>query len=100
MLPSKLDALETAAVRGGWVKDAFGHYKKTLMRGEKQKLFRLKIQAKSVRLESSFRDTYDNSLHWVGLSTCFFSKLVVMPDGSVRMGAYSIGSPSVEVNSL
>ncbi len=99
MVPSKLDSLENAAVRGGWVKDAFGHYKKTLVRGEKQKLFRLKIQAKSVRLESSYRSE-DNTLHWVGLNTCFFSKLVVMPDGRVRMGAYVIGAPSMEVSSL
>lgn len=63
------------AEENGWSISSFGH----LHKGE----YRLKIQARSVRLEMSYRSEVDRKKKYLRVSSAYFSELSISEEGKL-----------------
>lgn len=79
---------EQVLVACGWERDRFGHYHKSA-RG---KQYRVKMQDRSCRIETLVR--HEATMYsperkeWIRLGGEYYSKIVELPDGRVRVGKH------------
>lgn len=84
----EIKELKAALVSKGWNEDAYGHHKKTVavtINGEQTaRLFRVKIQKLSVRLER--RTTVSDKSEWFKVTSCYLKDIKVREDGALIIG--------------
>lgn len=84
----KREQFEEILKADGWKLDRFGHYQKTV-RG---KQYRIKMQDRSCRIETLVR--HEATMYsparkeWIRLGGEYYSKIVELPDGRVRVGKH------------
>ena len=101
----KREKFEAVLVADGWEKDRFGHYQKTAQRRIphvdhpegviSERKYRVKMQDQSCRLEVQVRHEatkYSPAKNeWVRLGGDYYSKIVQLDDGRIRVGTYFFG---------
>ena len=87
----KREQFEEILKADGWEIDRFGHYHKTVRRRK----YRVKLQDRSFRIEVQVRHEateYSPAKNeWVRLGGDYYSKIVQLDDGRVRVGSYFFG---------
>lgn len=101
----KREQFEEILKADGWEKDRFGHYHKTVRkriphvdRPEgviSERKYRVKLQNLTCRIEVLVRyeaTEYSSAKNeWVRLGGDYYSKIVQLDDGRVRVGSYLFG---------
>lgn len=94
----KKDAFVAAMQALGWEMDRYGHLQKDVTQSVKatgQKLtrrMRLKLQATSCRLEVKSQTKNSNGAYeWFRIGGEFYSKIVQLDDGRVKIGSAILG---------
>ena len=87
----KREQFEAVLVADGWKKDRFGHYQKTI----RERKYRVKMQDLSCRIEVQVRyeaTEYSPAKNeWVRLGGDYYSKIVQLDDGRIRVGSHFFG---------
>ena len=96
--------LKTFLLGLGWAEDRFGHLQKTVTRkrphvdkGEVTHVrqYRIKLQDRSCRIEVQYEigETQYNKAEkkWLRWGGDFYSKMVELPEGRIRIGSYIFG---------
>ena len=79
----------------GWEADHFGHYQKDVQRRNPvtkeiiSRRMRVKLQATSCRIEVQTK--IDNSNQWIRLGGDYYTNIVKLEDGRLRVGSYFFG---------
>lgn len=87
----KREQFEAVLVADGWELDRFGHYQKAI----RERKYRVKMQDLSCRIEVQVR--YDATEYspakneWVRLGGDYYSKIVQLDDGRIRVGSHFFG---------
>lgn len=101
----KREQFEEILKAEGWERDRFGHYQKTVRKVvsrpdhpegvTRERKYRVKMQDLSCRIEVQVRyeaTEYSPAKNeWVRLGGDYYSKIVQLDDGRVRVGAYYFG---------
>lgn len=78
-----------------WEADRFGHYQKDVQRRNPvtkeiiSRRMRVKLQATSCRIEVQTK--IDNSNQWIRLGGDYYTNIVKLEDGRLRVGSYFFG---------
>lgn len=90
-------ALIDALKADGWELDRFGHFQKDVTRVKNResgetvtKRMRVKMQATSCRIEVQGKVNGQNE--WFRVGGAYYSELILLPDGRVRVGTYFVGA--------
>lgn len=87
----KREQFEAVLVADGWENDRFGHYQKAIRERE----YRVKMQDLSCRIEVQARyeaTEYSPAKNeWVRLGGGYYSKIVQLDDGRIRVGTHFFG---------
>ena len=81
----KREQFEAVLVADGWEKDRFGHYQKAI----RERKYRVKMQDLSCRIEVTEYSLAKNE--WVRLGGDYYSKIVQLDDGRIRVGTHFFG---------
>lgn len=87
----KREQFEAILKADGWEPDRFGHYQKTI----RERKYRVKMQDLSCRIEVQVH--YDATEYspakneWVRLGGDYYSKIVQLDDGRIRVGSHFFG---------
>lgn len=79
----------------GWKADRFGHYQKDVQRRNPvtkeitSRCMRVKLQATSCRIE--LQSKVNDSNQWIRLGGDYYTNIVKLDDGRVRVGSYFFG---------
>ena len=88
----KREQFEEILKADGWELDRFGHYHKT---GRGERKYRVKMQDLSCRIEVQIRleaTEYSPAKNeWVRLGGDYYSKIVQLDDGRIRVGSHFFG---------
>lgn len=101
----KREQIEEALLADGWTKDRFGHFQRTETRRRPHvdhpegvvfvTKLRIKMQATSLRVEVQVDHpalSYSPATkEWVRFGGDYYSKIVQLDDGRVRIGSHIIG---------
>lgn len=88
------EEIETALKEAGYKVDRWGHYQKALMvrvRGQETtvlRLFRVKLQAISIRVEVQFEGSSGNQ--WARVSGAYYKDVRKLANGQYRIGSHLI----------
>ena len=86
----KRTLLEACLKHSGWKPDRWGHWQKTVPRAEREpRRLRVKLQDLSCRIEVRSSD----GSSWIRMGGEYYSKLVELPDGRLRVGTYFLALP-------
>lgn len=87
----KREQFEEILKAEGWEPDRFGHYQKTI----RERKYRVKMQDLSCRIEVQVRyeaTEYSPAKNeWVRLGGDYYSKIVQLDDGRIRVGSHFFG---------
>lgn len=101
----KREQFEEILKADGWERDRFGHYHKTVLQSFRrddssevvthERKYRVKLQDLSCRIEVRVRHEateYSPAKNeWVRIGGDYYSKIVQLDDGRVRVGPYFFG---------
>lgn len=90
----------------GWELDRYGHLQKDVTNRHREtkelitRRMRIKLQATSCRIEvKSSQKNFDGGYDWIRVGGEYYSKILKLDDGRIRVGTYFFGVKNASISS-